>query len=220
MWRIAKVDLVFSGVGLKGKVMGLSMGAVDESGMLAFEILAPPIGGFRYPLENYIILFPNLRVMVPLSNLITALAIVRNGVPKMKGLFSFSLISKIIKSTRPFVDKFHVSRVGHDVHIRPLIDEGVHVLKAPYDARFYNVVECLIRLVTPFFLSLTREIEFTFLVTGNLASSLINTFSGVLLVANKRDEWLVDLQATVQAEINTLRQKSQIRWAVEGDENS
>ncbi|GJZ94348.1 putative reverse transcriptase domain-containing protein [Tanacetum coccineum] len=31
MWRIAKVDLVFSGVGLKGKVMGLSMGAVDEA---------------------------------------------------------------------------------------------------------------------------------------------------------------------------------------------
>ncbi|GJY70956.1 hypothetical protein Tco_0474659 [Tanacetum coccineum] len=37
--------------------------------------------------------------MVPLSNLITALAVVRNGVPKMKGLFSSSLLSRITKST-------------------------------------------------------------------------------------------------------------------------
>ncbi|GJT02931.1 hypothetical protein Tco_0824100 [Tanacetum coccineum] len=34
------------------------------------------------------LLFPDLRVMVPISNLIVALAVVRNGVPKMKGLFS------------------------------------------------------------------------------------------------------------------------------------
>nr|GEU81586.1 cyclin-dependent kinase inhibitor [Tanacetum cinerariifolium] len=54
---------------------------------------------------------------------------------KMKGLFSFSLISKITKSYMHFIDKFHVSRVGHDVHIGPLIDEGVHVLKAPYATR-------------------------------------------------------------------------------------
>ncbi|GJZ20038.1 hypothetical protein Tco_0556628 [Tanacetum coccineum] len=40
-----------------------------------------------------------LRVMVPLSNLIMSLAIVMNGVPKMKGIFSFSLMSKIMKST-------------------------------------------------------------------------------------------------------------------------
>ncbi|GKF99702.1 hypothetical protein Tco_0301393, partial [Tanacetum coccineum] len=45
------------------------------------------------------LLFPDLRVMVPVSNLIVALAVIRNGVPKMKGLFSFSLISKITKST-------------------------------------------------------------------------------------------------------------------------
>ncbi|GJZ17612.1 hypothetical protein Tco_0553735 [Tanacetum coccineum] len=37
--------------------------------------------------------------MVPLSNLITTLVVVRNGVPKMKGLFSSSLMSKITKST-------------------------------------------------------------------------------------------------------------------------
>ncbi|GJX44895.1 hypothetical protein Tco_0261571 [Tanacetum coccineum] len=47
--------------------------------------------------------------MVPLSNLITALAVVRNGVPKMKGLFSSSLMSKIMKSTGPFVGYFEVS---------------------------------------------------------------------------------------------------------------
>ncbi|GKC99628.1 hypothetical protein Tco_1169903 [Tanacetum coccineum] len=40
-----------------------------------------------------------LRVMVPLSNLIMALAVVRNGVPRIKGLFSSSFISKITKST-------------------------------------------------------------------------------------------------------------------------
>ncbi|GJW46128.1 hypothetical protein Tco_0077774 [Tanacetum coccineum] len=44
------------------------------------------------------LLFPDLRVMVPVSNLIVALAVVRNGVPKMKGLFLFSLISMITKS--------------------------------------------------------------------------------------------------------------------------
>nr|GEX14092.1 hypothetical protein [Tanacetum cinerariifolium] len=37
--------------------------------------------------------------MVPLSNLIMALAVVRNGVYKMKGLFSSSLMSRITKST-------------------------------------------------------------------------------------------------------------------------
>nr|GEV10875.1 transposase, Ptta/En/Spm, transposase, Tnp1/En/Spm-like protein [Tanacetum cinerariifolium] len=73
-----------------------------------------------------ILLFPDLRVMVPLSNLITALAVVRNGVPKMKGLFSSALMSNMTKST--------------------------------------------------------GEIEFTFLVTRDLASSLISTFSGAMLV--------------------------------------
>ncbi|GJQ96268.1 hypothetical protein Tco_0007407 [Tanacetum coccineum] len=78
--------------------------------------------------------------------------------------------------------KFHVSRVEHDVHIGPLIDEGVHMLKAPYAARFYNVAECLIVLSLLSSSPLAKEIEFTFLVTGNLASSLINTFSRVMLV--------------------------------------
>ncbi|GJT04520.1 hypothetical protein Tco_0838982 [Tanacetum coccineum] len=50
-------------------------------------------------LWKLILLFPDLRVMVPLSNLITALAVVRNGVPKMKVLFSSSLMSRIMKST-------------------------------------------------------------------------------------------------------------------------
>ncbi|GKA45832.1 hypothetical protein Tco_0738628 [Tanacetum coccineum] len=45
------------------------------------------------------LLFPGLRVMVPVSNLILDLAVVRNGVYKMKGLFLFSLISRITKST-------------------------------------------------------------------------------------------------------------------------
>ncbi|GJU70551.1 hypothetical protein Tco_1256810 [Tanacetum coccineum] len=38
--------------------------------------------------------------MVPLSNLIMDLAVVRNGVPKMKGLFSSFFMSKITKSMR------------------------------------------------------------------------------------------------------------------------
>ncbi|GJZ55721.1 hypothetical protein Tco_0610914 [Tanacetum coccineum] len=50
-------------------------------------------------LWKLILLFPDLRVMVPLSNLIMALAVVRNGVPRIKGLFSSSFISKITKST-------------------------------------------------------------------------------------------------------------------------
>ncbi|GKG07769.1 hypothetical protein Tco_0330738, partial [Tanacetum coccineum] len=49
-------------------------------------------------LRKLILLFPDFRVMVPLSNLITALAVVRNGVPKMKGLFLYSFTSKITKS--------------------------------------------------------------------------------------------------------------------------
>ncbi|GJX30261.1 hypothetical protein Tco_0238340 [Tanacetum coccineum] len=36
---------------------------------------------------------------------------------------------------KPFIGKFHVGGVGHNVHIRPLIDEGVHVLKVPYATR-------------------------------------------------------------------------------------
>nr|GEX57042.1 hypothetical protein [Tanacetum cinerariifolium] len=54
--------------------------------------------GLMYPME-IILLFLDLRVMVPLLNLITALAVVKNGVPKMKGLFSSSLMSRIMKST-------------------------------------------------------------------------------------------------------------------------
>ncbi|GJR91600.1 hypothetical protein Tco_0215611 [Tanacetum coccineum] len=124
------------------------------------------------------LLFPNLRVMVPVSNLIMALAVERNGVPNMKGLFS------------PFVGKSHVGGVGHDVHIGPLIDEGVHVLKVPYGA---SVVGCHLRFVTPFFfpfrqrdrihvLGEQRGNNGELLLRRNLASSIINKFSGVLLV--------------------------------------
>ncbi|GJT06120.1 hypothetical protein Tco_0840582 [Tanacetum coccineum] len=121
------------------------------------SLLKQAKGGIEY-LWNYLTFSPDLRVMVPVSNLIVAFAVVRNGVHKMKGLFSFSLISKITKSTgntcssasithpQHFIGKSHVGGVGHNVHIRPLIDEGVHLLKVPYAA---------------------REIEFTFLVTGN-----------------------------------------------------
>nr|GEW41845.1 hypothetical protein [Tanacetum cinerariifolium] len=90
-------------------------------------------------LWKLILLVLDLRLMGPLSNLIVTLAVVRNSVPKMKGLFLFSLISKITKSTRHFIGKFYVSGVGHDVHIGPLIDEGVHVLKAPYAARYFEI---------------------------------------------------------------------------------
>ncbi|GJW28734.1 hypothetical protein Tco_0045609 [Tanacetum coccineum] len=57
-------------------------------------------------LWKLILLFPDLKVMVPLSNLITALAVVKNGVPKMKGLFSSSFISMIRKSTGILISEF------------------------------------------------------------------------------------------------------------------
>ncbi|GKB48073.1 hypothetical protein Tco_0898826 [Tanacetum coccineum] len=75
-------------------------------------------------LWKLILVFPDLRVMVPISNLIVALAIVRNGVPKLKGLFFM-----------PFIGKSYVGGVGHNVHIRPLIYEGIHVLMVPYATR-------------------------------------------------------------------------------------
>nr|GEV38788.1 zinc finger, CCHC-type [Tanacetum cinerariifolium] len=61
------------------------------------EFVKPRDSGILWKL---ILLFPDLRVMVPLSNLITVLAIVRNGVPKMKVLFSSSLMYRIMKSMR------------------------------------------------------------------------------------------------------------------------
>nr|GEW94631.1 copia protein [Tanacetum cinerariifolium] len=47
----------------------------------------------------------------------------KNGVPRMKGLLSSSFMSKITKSTRPSIDEFHISRVGHDVYI--IMDEHI-----------------------------------------------------------------------------------------------
>nr|GEU32511.1 hypothetical protein [Tanacetum cinerariifolium] len=60
-----------------------------------------------------ILLFPELRVMVPLSNLTTALAVVRNGAPKMKGLLSSSFMSKITKSTGAIVLMVERNRGEH-----------------------------------------------------------------------------------------------------------
>ncbi|GKC59062.1 hypothetical protein Tco_1086660 [Tanacetum coccineum] len=50
-------------------------------------------------LKKFILFFPEFRVIVPLSNLISTLAVVKNGVPKMKRLFSSSFMFKITKST-------------------------------------------------------------------------------------------------------------------------
>ncbi|GJS20947.1 hypothetical protein Tco_0449579 [Tanacetum coccineum] len=36
---------------------------------------------------------------------------------------------------RPLIGEFHIGRVRHDVYIRPLIDEGIYMLKASYAAR-------------------------------------------------------------------------------------
>ncbi|GJV97883.1 hypothetical protein Tco_1549460 [Tanacetum coccineum] len=63
------------------------------------EVTRPYVTSPSSSTSSLILTGADLKAMVPLSNLITALAIVRNGVPKMKGLFSFSLMSKITKST-------------------------------------------------------------------------------------------------------------------------
>nr|GFB35901.1 hypothetical protein [Tanacetum cinerariifolium] len=78
-------------------------------------------------------------VIVPVSNLIEALAVVKNGFPKMKGLFLFSLMSKITKSTGLFVDESHVGGVGHDVNVGSLIDEGAHALEVSYATRYFEI---------------------------------------------------------------------------------
>ncbi|GKC08622.1 hypothetical protein Tco_1000232 [Tanacetum coccineum] len=41
--------------------------------------------------------------------------------------------------SRPFISKFHLGGVGHNIHIGSLIDEGVHVLKVPYAARYFKI---------------------------------------------------------------------------------
>ncbi|GJR27174.1 hypothetical protein Tco_1103406 [Tanacetum coccineum] len=119
---------------------GIGCNLVTPSGSFIFEVVASLLVELYLLLKEELdilwkltLLFPDLRVMVPVSNLIMALAVVRNGVPKMKGLFSFSLISKITKSTG------NTCGVGHNVHIEPLIDEGVYVLKVPYAARYFEI---------------------------------------------------------------------------------
>nr|GEV92571.1 hypothetical protein [Tanacetum cinerariifolium] len=52
-------------------------------------------------LKKFILFLPDFRVIVPLSNLISALAVVKNGVPKIKGYFLSSLTSKIMKNANP-----------------------------------------------------------------------------------------------------------------------
>nr|GEW75682.1 hypothetical protein [Tanacetum cinerariifolium] len=58
--------------------------------------------------------------MVPLSNLITTLAVVRNGVPKMKGLYSSSFMSKITSSTRSPAGCEFLKKSEHFSH--PIVD--------------------------------------------------------------------------------------------------
>ncbi|GKB98092.1 hypothetical protein Tco_0984229 [Tanacetum coccineum] len=178
-----------------------------------------------------------LRVIVPVSNLIEALAVVKNGVPRMKG------------------------GVGHDVHVGPLIDEGIYMFKVSKTARYFEIPpdvllicyhflenhvisrapgwelgactassfsDVLVNLVlfatsfifstsiTDVFVSVSvgfsalsgvtfvlslphsssfvKEIEFKLFVTGNLASSLINTFSEVLLVCALPCNPIIELQ--------------------------
>ncbi|GKF44819.1 hypothetical protein Tco_0131371, partial [Tanacetum coccineum] len=72
--------------------------------------------------------------MVHVSNLNEAFTVVKNGIPRMKGLFSFSLMSIITKSAGSLVGEFHIGGVRHDVYIEPLIDKGIYMLKASYAA--------------------------------------------------------------------------------------
>ncbi|GKE76007.1 hypothetical protein Tco_1542127, partial [Tanacetum coccineum] len=37
---------------------------------------------------------------------------------------------------------------------------------------------------------------------------------------DQREEWLIELHSMEQADREALKQKSRIRWAIEGDENS
>nr|GFA91018.1 MAK10-like protein [Tanacetum cinerariifolium] len=91
---------------IKGLVNNNRFNNSRNRGTLAFEVFAPLLVELHLPSQKELgilwkltLLFPDLRVMMPLSNLIEALAVVKNGVPKMKGLFSFSLMSKTTKST-------------------------------------------------------------------------------------------------------------------------
>nr|GEU85293.1 ABC transporter F family member 1-like [Tanacetum cinerariifolium] len=124
--------------------------------MLAFEIFALPLVELHLPFQRdsgilwkLILLFPDLRVMVPFSNLITALAIVRNGVPKMKGLYSSSFMSKITKSVgASYVTGYF--KVSSDV-LFPcyLFSKDCFINKPP---RFFKVVAgCYVSFFTPFF---------------------------------------------------------------------
>nr|GEX27063.1 hypothetical protein [Tanacetum cinerariifolium] len=77
--------------------------------------------------------FPDLRIMVPLSNLIKALAVVKNGVPKMKGLFSFSLMGSV---GREFLEK--PEHFSHPVIDFPaLLEDGVLKSLHSFSVRSY-----------------------------------------------------------------------------------
>nr|GEU31758.1 hypothetical protein [Tanacetum cinerariifolium] len=129
--------------------------------------------------------------MVPLSNLITALAVVRNRVPRMKASFHLPLCPKsqslrgqelgasttysfsgslIGLFSAPFLTPFFVSASFTDTSISGLSVSLLSSSVAPSYMLFFSSS------------SLIREMEFTLLVTGDLASSLISTFSKVLLV--------------------------------------
>nr|GEU96696.1 hypothetical protein [Tanacetum cinerariifolium] len=72
---------------------------VEAIGFISFLIPFSILQRDSGILWKLILVFPDLKVIVSLSNLITALAVVKNDVPKIKGFFSFSFISRITKST-------------------------------------------------------------------------------------------------------------------------
>ncbi|GKA22610.1 hypothetical protein Tco_0708572 [Tanacetum coccineum] len=82
----------------------------NRSGLFIFEVVAPLLVELHLLLKEesdilwkLALLFPDLKVMVPVSNLIVALAIVRNGVPKMKGLFCVLIDSFPAPFSAPFI---------------------------------------------------------------------------------------------------------------------
>ncbi|GJV86865.1 hypothetical protein Tco_1530803 [Tanacetum coccineum] len=131
---------------------------------------------------------------MPVSNLIEALVVVKNGVPKMKGLFSLSLMSKITKSmgyTCSVVCGQDGNRGASNdssfsdvlINLAPfstsfIFSTSITGVSVSVSVGFSTLSSVTFVLLLPPSSPFVREIEFKFFVTGNLASSLINTFSG------------------------------------------
>ncbi|GJY16432.1 hypothetical protein Tco_0386854 [Tanacetum coccineum] len=96
--------------------------------------------------------------MVLLSNLITTLAVIRNGVPKMK-IYEWLARESLMS-----------------------VAAGLSSVSFMF---FNAVADRYVSPFTLFFLPSGERNGFTFLVMGNLASSLINTFSGDLQVRER-----------------------------------